>query len=167
MLLVGWQEGHSACKKQEWCGAAVVVCLEQGADLHMAQMMPLPLTVSCFSKIQIGFTILVPAHLGSSGKKAVNGCVCNNLVIYIHELYLMKWPFMSQPCWLLHCFSHCEIVKHVVVNLFFCCVISVSLGGLFQSSSWDAVKFWCYSFLPFMWCSLWKVCLDYWSGEHC
>jgi len=44
MLLVGWQEGHSACKKQRW-GAGVVVSLEQGADLHMAQVMPLPLTV--------------------------------------------------------------------------------------------------------------------------
>jgi len=37
----------------------------------MAQLMPLPLTVSCFSKIQIGFTFLVPAHPGSPGKKAV------------------------------------------------------------------------------------------------
>jgi len=46
-------------------------CLERGADLHMAQLMPLPLTVSCFSKIQTGFTFLVPAHLGSSGKRAV------------------------------------------------------------------------------------------------
>jgi len=33
----------------------MVVCLERGADLHMAQLMPLPLTVSCFSKIQTGF----------------------------------------------------------------------------------------------------------------
>jgi len=40
----------------------VVICLERGADLHMAQLMPLPLTVSCFSKIQIGFTFLVPDH---------------------------------------------------------------------------------------------------------
>jgi len=39
--------------------------------LHMAQLMPLPLTVSCFSKIQIGFTFLVPAHLGSPGQRAV------------------------------------------------------------------------------------------------
>ena len=55
----------------------MVVCLEQGADLHMAQLMPLPLTVSCFSKTQIGFTFLVPAHLGSPGKKAVKRvCVC-------------------------------------------------------------------------------------------
>jgi len=42
----------------------------------MAQLMPLPLTVSCFSKIQTGFTFLVPAHLGSPSKKAVNGCAC-------------------------------------------------------------------------------------------
>jgi len=55
----------------------VVICLERGADLHMAQLMPLPLTVSCFSKIGIGFTFLVPAHLGSPGKRAVKRvCVC-------------------------------------------------------------------------------------------
>jgi len=75
-LLVGRQEGHPACKKQEWWGAGVVVCVEQGAGLHMAQLMPLPLTVSCFSKIQIGFAFLVPAHLGSPIKRAINGCVC-------------------------------------------------------------------------------------------
>jgi len=49
----------------------VVVCLERGADFHMAQLMPLPLTVSCFSKIQIGITFLVPAHPGSPGKRAI------------------------------------------------------------------------------------------------
>ena len=55
----------------------MVVCLEQGADLHMAQLMPLPLTVSCCSKIQISFTFLVPAHPGSPGKRAVKRvCVC-------------------------------------------------------------------------------------------
>jgi len=57
----------------------VVICLERGADLHMAQLMPLPLTVSCFIKIQIGFTFLVPAHPGSPGKRAVKPvyvCVC-------------------------------------------------------------------------------------------
>ena len=53
----------------------MVICLEQGADLHMAQLMPLPLTVSCSRKIQIGFTFLVPAHLGSPGKGPLNGCV--------------------------------------------------------------------------------------------
>ena len=68
-LLVGRQEGHPA--RKNWWGAGVVVCLERGADMHMTQLMPLPFTVSCFSKIQIGFTFLVPAHPGSPGKRAV------------------------------------------------------------------------------------------------
>jgi len=80
-LLVGRQEGHPACKKTEWWGAGVVICLQQGADLHdMAQLMPLPLTVSCFSKIQIGFTFLIPAYTGSPRKGPLNArarmCVC-------------------------------------------------------------------------------------------
>jgi len=55
----------------------MVICLERDADLHMAQLMPLSLTVSCFSKIQIGFTFLVPAHPGSPGNRAVKQvCVC-------------------------------------------------------------------------------------------
>ena len=64
----------------------MVICLERGADLHMAQLMPLPLTVSCFSKIQIGFTILVPAHLVSPGQRAVVKrlfvCVCVCVCVY-------------------------------------------------------------------------------------
>jgi len=75
-LLAGRQEGHK--KTFEWWGAGMVMCTEQGADMHMAQLMPLPLTVSCFSKIQIGFTFLVPDHLGSPGKRAVKWmCVCH------------------------------------------------------------------------------------------
>ena len=55
----------------------MVICLEQGADLHIAQLMSLPLTVSCFSKILIGFTFLVSAHLGSPGQRAVKRvCAC-------------------------------------------------------------------------------------------
>jgi len=76
MLLVGRQEGHPACKKLEWWDVGMVICLDWGADLHMAQLMPLPLTVSCFSEIQIGFTFLIPAHLGSPGKGLLNGCCC-------------------------------------------------------------------------------------------
>ena len=49
----------------------MVICLERGADLHMAQLMPLPLTVSCSSKMQIGFTLLVPAYPRCPGKEAV------------------------------------------------------------------------------------------------
>ena len=77
-LLVGRQEGHSACKKTERWGARMVICLEQGADLHMAQRISLPLTVSCFSKIQVGFTFLVLAYPGSPGQRAVKRvCVCD------------------------------------------------------------------------------------------
>jgi len=54
----------------------MVICLEQGADLHMAQLMPLPLIVSCFSKIQIGFTFLVLADPGNPKKGPLNRCVC-------------------------------------------------------------------------------------------
>ena len=54
----------------------MVICLERGADLHMAQLIPLPLTVSCSSKIQIGFTFLVPAHPGSPGQRAIKRVCC-------------------------------------------------------------------------------------------
>jgi len=54
----------------------MVICLERGAGLHMAQLIPLPLIVSCFSKIQIGFAFLVPAHPGSPEKGPLNVCVC-------------------------------------------------------------------------------------------
>ena len=78
-LLVGRQEGIRPVKN-EWWGAGVVICLERGADLHMAKLMPLPLTVSCSSKIQIGFTFLVPAHPGNPRQRVIKRvcvCVCN------------------------------------------------------------------------------------------
>jgi len=55
--------------KTEWWFAGVVICLARGADMHMALLMPLPVIVSCFCKIQIGLTFLVPAHPGTPGKK--------------------------------------------------------------------------------------------------
>ena len=91
MLLVGRQEGHPACKKQ-WWGAGVVICLERGADLHMAQVMPLPLTVSCSSKIQIGFTFLVPAYPGCPGKEAVKWLLLFVVVVPITEVELVTSP---------------------------------------------------------------------------
>ena len=54
----------------------MVICLERGADLHMAQLMPLPLTVSCFSKIQIGFTFWYRLTQVVPEKGPLNGCVC-------------------------------------------------------------------------------------------
>ena len=67
-LLIGRQEWHLACKK---LSGGVLAWLSVWSDLHMAQLMPLPLTVSCFSKIQIGFTFLVPAHPASPRKYKV------------------------------------------------------------------------------------------------
>jgi len=66
----------------------MVICLVRGADLHTALLMPLPLTVSCFSKIQIGFTFLVLADPGSPGQRAVKRmCVC---VCMLHD-----WEYLS------------------------------------------------------------------------
>jgi len=86
-LLVGRQEGHPACKKLSgvvlaWLSVWSVVLM------HMTQLMPLPLTVSCFSKIQIGFTFLVPAHPGSPGQRAVKRyvCVCVSLYEYFGKI---------------------------------------------------------------------------------
>jgi len=59
----------------------MVICLERCADLHTAQLILLPLAVTCFSKIQIGFTFVVPAYLGSPEKRAVKRvCVCSAIV---------------------------------------------------------------------------------------
>jgi len=70
--------------KLEWWGAGMVICLERDADLHMAQLMPLQLIASCFSKIQIGFSFLVPAHPGSPGKRAVKRvCVCALIAVIL------------------------------------------------------------------------------------
>jgi len=101
-LLVGRQVGHPACKKTEWWDAGVVICLERGADLHIAQLMPLLLTVSCFSKIQIGFTFLVLAHPGSPGKRAVKWvcvCVCMRQVIclFVDIGKNLFWTVTSTP----------------------------------------------------------------------
>jgi len=72
-VFVGRLEGHAACKK---LSGGVLAWLSVWSEVQtcMVQLMPLPLTVSCFSKIQIGFTFLVPAHLGSPGKEPLNGC---------------------------------------------------------------------------------------------
>jgi len=63
----------------------VVFCLERGAHLLTAQLMPLPLTVSCFSKIQIGFAILVLA----AGKGPLNACVC------VSDKFVLIYPVLT------------------------------------------------------------------------
>jgi len=98
----------------------VVFCLEQGADLYMAQLMPLPPTVSCSSKIQIGFTFLVPAHLGSHGQRAVKWvCVC--VCVYVassEELKVLTQSLLSLD-WLNHTKYGplCCLVPHVGASI--------------------------------------------------
>jgi len=78
----------------------VVICLERRADLHMAQLMPLPLTVSFFSKIQIGFIFLVLADPGSPGKGSVKWvCVCMYVFIIMLNNSLSTRYFFPQLCY--------------------------------------------------------------------
>ena len=94
----------------------MVICLERGADLHMFQLMPLPLTVFCFSKIQIGFSFLVPAHLGSPGERAVKRvCVC---------VCVCVWNVKSK-C--LTVFTSCHVVQT-------CLTASIRLKGIRNST---------------------------------
>jgi len=69
--LVGWQEGHAACKKSEWWDAGVVMSLGEGADLYMAKLMPMPLTVSCSSKSRL----VLPSwfYLSGAGSPSITG----------------------------------------------------------------------------------------------
>ena len=88
-LLVGRQEGHPAFKK---LSGGVLAWLSVWSKVQtciiMAQLMPLPLTVSCFSKILISFTFLVPAHPGSTGQRAVKQmCVCVYKAFLAYLLY--------------------------------------------------------------------------------
>jgi len=97
MLLVRWQEGHPACKKTELWDAGVVVCLEQGADWHMAQLMPLPLplTVSCLSKIQrlvLAFWYWLTRVVPEKG--SLNGCA--HVCVYFHLVGVHTINLMNQ-----------------------------------------------------------------------
>ena len=63
----------------------MVISLERDADLHIAQLMPLPLTVSCCSKIQVSFTFLILAHPGRPGRRAAKHvcCVCVRVCVCV------------------------------------------------------------------------------------
>ena len=149
----------------------MVICLEQGADLHMAQLMPLPLplTVSCSSKIQIGFTFLVPAHLGSPRQRAVKRvCVCaqcDNMLLHcgahtlLHkvfsELYMCHFIFFH---WFTTLNIHNLFARSLVVQNFshksFPLSTLLPLG--LTSLSLDSYHYiWTYRFLAlFVFCSL-------------
>ena len=141
MLWCCWLGGRKGIRpvKTEWWVAGEVIGLQRGADLHMAHLMPLPLTVSCYSEIQVGFTFLVLAHPGSPGKRAVKRvCVC--VLSLPHRCYT-NWHSCNRRLWLLfhsqrNCrlqfaldyifFSHCPSSKNL---------ISVSKKFGFQLSS--------------------------------
>ena len=102
----------------------MVICVERGADLHMAQLMPLPLTVSCSSKIQIGFTFLVPAYLGSPGKMAIKrhelGYIYKAVVCDIYlcpSMVVVMFYFVFTPVRLLMllCVRVCVFVSTIPV----------------------------------------------------
>jgi len=90
-------------------------------DMHMAQLMPLPLTVTCFSKIQIGFTFLVPAHPGSPGERPINRvCVC---VCVSEDCCAWDWEFALVLFCLSAGFINCRLL------IISCCVLSAGCGG--------------------------------------
>jgi len=83
-------------------GVGVVICLERGAVLLQPT---LPLTVSCFSKIQIGFKFLAPAHLGCPGQRPLKGvqpqlncCVCKKSERKVEKM-LLKLEFLATINW--------------------------------------------------------------------
>jgi len=100
----------------------VVICLERGADLHMVQQIPLPLTVSCFSKIQIGFTFLVPAHLGSPGERAVKwGGVCVQVLAYARvqtSARNQRWSTSSCNMGLRYNFTHTAKTYNMITTTY-------------------------------------------------
>ena len=88
----------------------MVICLEQCADLHMAQLMPLPLTVSCFTKIQIGFAFLVPAHPDSPKNGPLNGCVCKYYLVFVNVCCVICLScFFSCVVCVLNCYILCKV----------------------------------------------------------
>jgi len=110
------QEGHPACKKNEWWGTDVVICLQRGADFHVAQLMPLPLTVSCFSKFQTGFTFLVAAHPGSPRQRAVKRvsvCVCVCVCACVHMLWI---SFLQAGCPSCHPTNSVKALKDAILS---------------------------------------------------
>ena len=118
----GWCIFQTDIKKQEWWGAGVsgvVICLEPGADLHVVQLMPLPLTISCFSKIQIGFTFLVPAYLGSPGKRPLNGCVCVCGILLYKNMQLAT--MRSTAWWCSWCLQSATTMRSTTWWCSWCC----------------------------------------------
>jgi len=88
----------------------------------MAQLMPLPLTVSCFSKIQICFTFLVPAHLGSPGKRAVKRVCVWVLLMLQRSAHSRNSPTTTTD----------EKTREVLSVLFVISLVGIEFGGILK-----------------------------------
>jgi len=75
----------------------MAICLERGAGLHTGQLMPLPLTVSCFSKIQICFTFWYRLTRVVPDKGPLNGCVCVCVCVCACPLMMGKSIWIDSP----------------------------------------------------------------------
>jgi len=117
---LGRRKGIRPVKTERW-GAGVVICLKRGA---YGPLMPLPLTVSCFSKVQIGFTFLVPAHPGSPGQRAVKRvCVCIAVILWWACLLVCPLAYLTNHTSKLHdiifacCVARCGVAVRYLLSV--------------------------------------------------
>jgi len=133
----------------------MVICLERRADLHMSQLMPLPLADSCFSKIQIGFTFLVSAHLGSPGQSAVKRmcvCVCVFLSDCRRHLGFSKIRnFIGRSALVIRCINCLFWISNF--TRYWSNVVSVIPSHVHSEFSWESV-------VIFFWKSVY-ICIGY------
>ena len=115
MLLVGREEGHPACKKLEWWGTGMVICLERDADLHMAQLMPLPLTVSCSVKSRLVLPFWYRLTRVVLEKGPLNGCVC----VCVSDALMILQVNLTQekPCIICQLFCNLHVHRKSIVTL--------------------------------------------------
>ena len=126
----------------------MVICLELVADLHMAQLMPMPLTVSCFSKIQIGFACLVRYRLTRKFRKkgrqmgvCVCVCVCVSVNIILTELTLCCSLCDSQIEELNKVTLILEVtILTILIHTTFYCSKLLAYGSTVHIWSWHTVQ---------------------------
>ena len=117
----------------------MVVCLERGADLHVSQLMPLPLTVSCFSKIQIGLPFWYRLTRVVLDKGPLNVCV--TCVILSVPFLLSSRPILSSPFSRLHCFLFLHLPFYSLSFLYFSRQFFLTLPPFLVSPSFPSSHF--------------------------
>jgi len=139
--LVGRQEGHPACKN--WVVGCWRGCLGWGADLHIAQQMPLPLNISCSSKSRLVLPFLVlpfwylltrvvPGKFQKSSKTIV--CVFL-LTSSVSDLFSVFTVFLCSVNSVYHILlTHSNMLKHVIIIHAWLFVISQWLQFVIRSA---------------------------------